>query len=77
MALSWQREENTGAGKLQLPLPGSSLGTLWSGQRDTVQVYPAALVGLAEAGETGVSGWGGAGQWVGGTASAGGGRGKS
>lgn len=50
--MSWQGEEKTGAGKLQLPLPGSSLGTLLSGERDTVQVYLAALVGLAETGET-------------------------
>lgn len=49
-AWSWQREENTGAGKLQLLLPGS---TLWSGERDRVQVFPTPLVGVAEAGETG------------------------
>lgn len=68
------REESTRAGKIQLPLPGSSLGTLLSGERDTVQVFPAALVGLAEAGGTRVSGWRGAGQWVAGPVGAG--RGK-
>ena len=51
-ALSWRREENTGAG----PLPGSSLGSLRSVEPDAVQVYAAALVGLAEAGETRLSG---------------------
>lgn len=73
----WQREENTGAGKIDSQLPANSQGNSLIRENDTDQLFPAELVGVAEAADISVSGWGGAGHLVGGSANIGGGRVKS